>query len=114
VTAGSGRPINALDSTDVQRTGAYPIAARPFGLSRNPFYSRGYTSVDLRVMKTFPVNKNRAVLQTGVEAFNLGNHTNFSRVSQYYAAAGVKLGSYGQSIENLAARQVQFMIQFEY
>ena len=30
-TAGTGRPIRALDSTDTLRTGAYPISARPFG-----------------------------------------------------------------------------------
>src|SRR5262249_29265703 len=35
-STGSGRPINALDSTDTLRTGAYPISARSFGL-RNPF-----------------------------------------------------------------------------
>jgi hypothetical protein len=113
-TTGSGRPINALDSTDALRTGAYPISARPFGLPRNPFYSPKITNVDLRVMKTFPVRHNRAVLQTGLEAFNLANHSNPARVSQFYAAAGALLGSYGHSIESLNARQVQFMIQFEY
>jgi hypothetical protein len=113
-TTGSGRPINALDSTDALRTGAYPISARPFGLPRNPFYSPRITNVDLRVMKTFPVRHNRAVLQTGLEAFNLANHTNPARVSQFYAAGGALLGSYDHTIETLNARQVQFMIQFEY
>jgi hypothetical protein len=57
---------------------------------------------------------NRVVLQTGIEAFNLANHTNPARVSQFYAAGGVPLSSYGHAIETLNARQVQFMIQFEY
>ena len=113
-STGTGRPINALDSTDTLRTGAYPISARPFGLPRNPFFSPKITDVDLRVMKTFPVHHNRAVLQTGLEAFNLANHTNPARVSQFYAARGALLGSYGHEIETLNARQVQFMIQFEY
>ena len=65
-------------------------------------------------MKTFPVHNNRAVLQVGIETFNLANHTNPARVSQFYAAAGERLTSYGQAIETLNARQVQFMIQFEY
>jgi len=99
---------------DTLRTGAYPISARPFGLPRNPFFSPPITDVDLRVMKTFPVRNNRAVLQVGIEAFNLANHTNPARVSQIYAAGGQRLGSYGQSIETLNARQLQFMIQFEY
>jgi len=113
-STGSGRPINALDSTDALRTGAYPITARPFGLPRNPFFSPRTTTLDLRVMKTFPVHNNRAVLQIGFEAFNLANHTNAARVSQFYAAGGDRLGSYGHEIETLNARQVQFMIQFEF
>ena len=48
------------------------------------------------------------------EAFNLANHTNPARVSQFYAARGTLLGSYNHAIETLNARQVQFMIQFEY
>jgi hypothetical protein len=113
-STGSGRPINALDSTDALRTGAYPISARPFGLPRNPFFSPQITTVDLRMMKTFPVHQNRAVLQVGLEGFNLANHTNAARVSQFYAAGGERLSSYGHEIETLNARQIQFMVQFEY
>ena len=65
-------------------------------------------------MKTFPVHNNRAVLQVGLEAFNLANHTNAARVSQFYAAGDERLGSYGHEIETLNARQVQFMVQFEF
>jgi hypothetical protein len=70
--------------------------------------------VDLRMMKTFPVHQNRAVLQVGIEGFNLANHTNAARVSQFYAAGGERLRSYGHEIETLNARQIQFMVQFEY
>ena len=45
---------------------------------------------------------------------DLANHTNAARVSQFYAAGAQRLSSYGQAIETLNARQVQFMIQFEY
>ncbi len=113
-TYGSGRPLNALDTTDSFRTGAYPISARPFGLGRNPFFTPGSTSLDARLMKTFPVHDNRAVLQMGVESFNILNHTNPLRVSPFYAAAGQKLSSYGGVVETLNARQVQFFMQFEY
>ena len=65
-------------------------------------------------MKTFPVRHNRAVLQVGLEAFNLANHTTAARVSQFYTAENERLGSYGHEIETLNARQVQFMIQFEF
>ena len=113
-TAGSGRPINALDSTDTLRTGAYPLSARPFGLGRNPFFGPGGVSVDLRVMKGIWVKKDRAILQFGVEAFNLANHSNPLRVSPYYAAGGRRLASYGEVVETLNARQLQLVVQIEY
>jgi len=114
LTAGSGRPINALDSTDLFRTGAYPISARPFGLPRNPFFSPRNASLDLRVMKGFWVKKDRAVLLLAAESFNLTNHSNSLRVSPYYAAAGHKLASYGAPVETLNARQFQFSLSLEY
>ena len=96
------------------RTGAYPISARPVGVARNPHYTPGITSLDARLMQTFPVHDNRAVLQMGVESFNILNHTNPLRVSPFYQAAGRMLSSYGGVVETLNARQVQFFIQFEY
>lgn len=111
---GTGRPLNALASTDLFRTGAWPISARPFGLPRNPFYSPGQFSIDIRVMKTWRVRKDRAWMQVGVEAFNLTNRTNPLRVSPYYAAGDSRLASYGGIIETLNARQIQFLAQFEY
>ena len=113
-TYGSGRPINALATTDLFRTGAYPISARPFDLARNPFYSPATISMDLRIMKGFPLRNNRAILQTGVESFNLTNHTNPLRVSPYYAAGANRLPNYGGIVEALNARQLQLMIQIEY
>ena len=107
-TAGSGRPVNMLDTTDTHRTGAYPITARPAGIGRNTETSPGNISLDLRLMKTIRFEQNRSWLQFGVESFNLLNHTNVLRVSPY---AGP---SFGRALEVNAARQVQFMIQFEY
>jgi Carboxypeptidase regulatory-like domain len=112
-TAGSGRPVNALSSTDVFRTGAFPISARPPGVARNPFLSPGTVNVDLRIMKGFWVKEGRAIVQAGIEAFNLLNHSNALRVSPYYAGA-VSLPSYGEPLETLGARRIQMMVQFEY
>ena len=113
-TAESGRPLNALETSDIYRTGAWPVSARPAGMSRNPFYSPPTVSLDVRLMKTFLVKEGRAWLQIGLECFNLLNHSNALRVSPYYAAQGVRLTSYREPVETLNARQVQFLIQFEY
>jgi hypothetical protein len=114
ITAGSPRPINALESTDADRTGAYPISARPLGLSRNSFYERGGFALDLRVTKGFEIWKDHGVAIFGVDAYNLTNHTNPLRVSPYYSSLGAPLASYRGLVESLEARQIQFSIQYEF
>lgn len=108
VSYGTGRPLNQLLTTDMYRTGAYPISARPAGFRRNADLMPRIASVDLRVMKTIPVRENRARVQFGAELFNALNHSNRLRVSGYYTP------SYKGVIEVLNPRQVQLMIQFEY
>ena len=105
---GTGRPLNVLLTTDVYRTGAYPISARPAGVPRNSAFAPGTTALDLRLMKTIPVHHERAIVQFGAEAFNLVNHTNRLRVSPYDTA------TLGALVEAQSARQVQLMFQFEY
>ena len=113
-TFGGGRPVNALSTTDVLRTGAFPLSAREPGIGRNPFLGPEIVSLDLRVMKGFWVKEGRSILQVGVEAFNLLNHSNPLRVSPFFSARGNPVGSYGDAVETLNSRQVQLMVQFEY
>lgn len=113
-THGGGRPINALGTTDAFRNGAYPISARPFGLAWNPFYSPLTSTLDLRVMKTIPLRNDRIRLQFGVESFNLLNHSNPIRVNQSFAAGSDRLRSYGETLESLCARPVQFLMHVEW
>ncbi len=109
ITAGSPRPVNALATTDLFRTGAYPITARPDGLSRNPFYFRGIFNIDLRLTKGFVWWKNHGIFLFGIGFYNLTNHTNALRVSPYYG-----LPTYRGLIETLNARQAQFSFQWEF
>ncbi len=113
LSVGSGRPVNALQTTDVFRTGAYPLSARPVGYARNSFRSPASFNVDLRLMKTIHV-RDSAVLQFGIEGFNLTNHSNVDRVSPYYSNSAARLSSFRQPLESLPARQFQLLIQFEY
>ncbi|PYT35496.1 MAG: hypothetical protein DMG58_01940 [Acidobacteria bacterium] len=114
-SVGSGRPLNALDSTDRFRTGAYPITARPFDLPRNPFTQEGAASMDLRLMKVWwVVQPRRVAIELAADIFNLANHTNPLRVSPFYAAGTAKLPTYGGLVETLNARQIQFSLSLEY
>ena len=109
VSAGSPRPINALATTDLYRTGAFPITARPGDLARNPFYVRGIFTVDLRATKGFVWWKDHGIVLFGVGVYNLTNHTNSLRVSEFYG-----MPTYRGLIETLNARQVQFSWQWEF
>ena len=113
-TYGSGRPLNALDSADSTRTAAYPISARPFGLGRNPFYSKPVVQLDLRVFKTIEIKGGRAKWFLGVESFNILNRANFQRVSPFYASGGSLLSSYGRPAELMNNRQVQLFAALEF
>ena len=44
--------------------------------------------------------KDRAILQFGIESFNLTNHSNTERVSQFYAASTSLLPNYRQTLES--------------
>ena len=101
--------MNALSTTDLYRTGAYPITARPEGLARNPFYQRGVFNVDLRATKGFVWWKDHGIVLFGIGVYNLTNHTNAIRVSQF-----IGLPTYRGLIETLNARQVQFSWQWEF
>jgi hypothetical protein len=112
--AGSARPLNALLTSDVYRTGAYPLSARPAGVGRNAFTGPSNVTLDLRIMKGIWLWEHRAILQFGAEAFNLLNHTNALMVSPYYAAGRQPLASFASPVETLNGRQIQLLAQLEF
>ncbi len=104
----SGRPINGLLTTDVYRTGAYPINARPVGTGRNAFFGPGTASVDIRLMKTFMTHHERAKLQFGIEVYNLLNRANVVISSPYLT------DSFKGPVESSNRRQFQTLVQWEF
>jgi len=64
-------------------------------------------------MKGFWVKEGRAILQVGVEAFNLLNYSNALQVSPFFSSGAGQLGSRGEALETLNARQIRLMVQFE-
>ena len=106
-------------------------------MGRNPYYTPGMASLDARLMKTFPVHDNRAVLQMGVESFNILNHTNFANPAatlgnalgtgtnqlqpgQAYTSAAAG-GVFGQATSTVtkdvglgAQRQIQFSLRLNF
>jgi hypothetical protein len=112
--AGSGRPVNTLLTYDPLLTGAYPLTARPQGMSRNSAIGPATITFDARLMKTIPFQENRSRLQMGVEAFNILNHANAVRVSDAYASPAGRLPRWGSLIESSTPRQIQLFVQFEY
>jgi len=86
VSLGSGRPLNTQATTDLYRTGAYPISARPAGVGRNRNLAQATVHIDARLMKTIRYRDGRIWLQYGVEAFNMVNHTNAVVISEYFVS----------------------------
>lgn len=114
VAYGSGRPLPALETSDVYRTGAFPISARAAGLGRNPFFTAANASVDARVFKEMHWEAKHIRLQFGVEGYNLLNRSNPIRMLPYYSAQGQKLNNYRETIEYSPARQLQLFLHFEF
>ncbi len=113
-TFGSGRPIPALETSDIFRTGAFPLSARAAGLPRNPFLGPANASLDARVFKELRWEDKHLRLQMGVEGYNLLNRSNPIRLLGYYSAQGRRLPNHGDAIEFSAARQLQLFLHFEF
>jgi hypothetical protein len=75
ISLNSGRPYNLLAGVDLDRSGDFPPADRPFGLGRNVGITPGFATVDLRLTRSFSVKENYKV-QTFIEGFNLFNRVN--------------------------------------
>lgn len=82
-------------------------------LRRNTLLMPVKASVDLRVLKFFPVGEH-AHLDFVAESFNLLDHTNVSQTDPFFGSGTIPLAGFAAPISALAARQLQFSVDFEY
>ena len=107
----SGTPYNETTGNDYYHTGL--ANARPTGVGRNTLPGGGVTSLDLLYSHDFHLTKatgdKAKILSTGVSAFNVLNHANFT---SYIGTLSSPL--FGQPAAALAGRQLQFSLGFQF
>jgi outer membrane receptor for ferrienterochelin and colicin len=113
LTIGSGRPINPLTGFDANRSGAFPLSARPLGFARNSLQTGTQAQLDLRVLKFFKIGEH-GKLDFVVESFNLFNHTNVLGLNRFYGVESTSIPEFTQPTEAGIPRQLQFSIDFEF
>jgi hypothetical protein len=69
--------------------------------------------MDFRILKYFPFGES-AHLDLVAEAFNLFNHPNVAQINPYFGTGAAPLPSFGQPIEGLGARRIEFSLDFEF
>jgi outer membrane receptor protein involved in Fe transport len=112
-TVGSGRPVDALTGLDSNQSHAYPLSSRPLGFGRNSLLIPGAATMDFRVLKYVPFGESRH-LDLTADFFNLFNHANVSQINAVFGSSLTPAPGFGQPIEGIGARQIQFSLDFEF
>jgi hypothetical protein len=82
-------------------------------MGRNSLRTPTGANLDLRVVKYFNI-KPHGKLDFVAEIFNVFNHTNVVTTNPVFGPALVPTSTYGQPIEALRPRELQFSIDFEF
>ena len=106
----SDLPLTGVDSN---RTDAFPLSSRPLGFVRNSLETPSLATIDLRVVRYFPLGGVRR-LDFVVESFNLFNRTNVREINPFYGSGGLPLPDFAQPLDGFNPRQLQFSIDFEF
>lgn len=111
--AESGRPVNPLTGLDSNRNHAFPLSARPLGFGRNSLRTPGIVTMDFRILKYFPFGESSR-LDMVAEFFNLFNRSNVAQINPVFGSNLTPIPGFGQPIEGMGARQIQFSLDFEF
>ena len=112
-TLGTGRPVDPLVGLDASRSNAFPLADRPLGLGRDSLQTGNLEEADFRVLKYFPYGQ-YAHLDVVAEAFNLFNHPSVTQINPFFGSGAVPILGFGQPVEGLTARRIEFSLDFEF
>jgi outer membrane receptor protein involved in Fe transport len=113
LTIGSGRPVDPLTGLDSNRSGAWPLSARPLSLSRNSLSTPSLVNMDFRINKGFPVGEH-GHLSLMVDFFNMFNRRNVIQVNPIFGSGMAPLGGFGQPLESLIPRECQLALEYEF
>jgi hypothetical protein len=113
LTLESGRPVNPLTGLDSNQSHAFPLSARPLGLSRNSLSTPALATMDFRSLKYFPFGGVKR-LDVVAEFFNLFNSANVSRINPVFGSGLTPITGFRQPIAGTGARQIQFSLDFEF
>ena len=69
--------------------------------------------MDFRVLKYFPFGESRH-LDVVAEFFNLFNYPNVLEINPVFGSGAAPIAGFGQPLEGMGARQVQFSLDFEF
>ena len=113
ITVGTGRPIDPLVGLDANRSDSFPLSVRPLGLGRNSLQTQGTANVDFGVVKTVQFGEYRH-LDLIAQFFNVFNRASATAINPFFGTGAVALPSFGQPIQDIGPRQIQFAANFEY
>jgi hypothetical protein len=109
----SGRPLNAVTGLDDNRSHAWPTTSRPQGTGRNSVRLPYSATLNVRVLKYFPVQPH-GKLDLVIEAFNLLNSRNVTGTNTVWGESVSADISFGREIEALPGRQIELSLDFEF
>jgi hypothetical protein len=113
LTLESGQPVNPLTGLDSNQSHAFPLSARPLGLSRNSLSTSALATMDFRVLKYFPFGGVKR-LDVVAEFFNLFNSANASQINPVFGSGLTPIPGFRQPIAGTDGRQIQFSLDFEF
>jgi hypothetical protein len=109
LSAQTGTPYNLTTGRDENGDGS--AIDRPAGVSRNTLQGPGYVSLDARFSREFALGKqeNAPAFRLSVDAFNLLNNVNYSRV-----VGNLRSPFFGQAVAASPARRLQISMRFTF